>query len=98
MKNKSYYVYILSSQKNGTLYIGVTSSLIKRVWEHKEGAVKGFSSRYHISLLVYFEEYLNVNEAIGREKYLKGKRRDYKIKLIEERNPEWKDLYKDLIV
>ena len=94
---KHYYVYILASKRNGTLYIGVTSNLIKRVWQHRNKIVSGFTAEYDVFMLVYFEEYSNVEEAIAREKYLKGKKRDYKLNLIEEKNPQWRDLYQDII-
>jgi putative endonuclease len=93
---KNYYVYILASRKNGTLYIGVTNSLIKRICEHKNGEVKGFTQRYNIHLLVYFEYYHQVEYAIKREKQLKKWNRNWKISLIEENNPEWKDLYSQI--
>ena len=95
--DKYYYIYILASQKNGTLYIGVTSDLIKRVWEHKENAVKGFTARYAVHNLVYYEQFEDIENAIQREKQLKGKKRQYKIDLIEKNNKEWKDLYEDII-
>jgi len=97
MMKKYYYVYILASKRNGTLYIGVTSNLIKRVWQHRNKIVSGFTAEYDVFMLVYFEEYNNVEEAIAREKYLKGKKRDYKLNLIEEKNPQWRDLYQDII-
>ncbi len=92
----NYYVYILASKRNGTLYIGVTNNLIKRVYEHKNSLVKGFTEKYKVYQLVYFEETPDVLSAIAREKQLKNWKRDWKIKLIEENNPEWKDLYKEL--
>ena len=89
----SYYVYILASKRNGTLYIGVTNNLLKRVGEHKSGVVDGFTKRYSVHLLVYFEETSDINSAILREKQLKNWRRSWKVKLIEDNNPGWKDLY-----
>ncbi|MFW5427527.1 MAG: GIY-YIG nuclease family protein [Methylophagaceae bacterium] len=86
-------VYILSNKKNGVLYIGVTSNLIKRVWEHKNNVVKGFSQKYHLHNLVWFEVHDNMDSAISREKKLKRWLRDWKIILIEKENPEWLDLY-----
>ena len=86
-------VYILASRRNGTLYIGVTSNLIKRVWEHKHNLVAGFSSKYQVHDLVYFEQTDGMDAAIAREKQLKKWRRQWKINLIEKRNPNWKDLY-----
>ncbi|MBF0523255.1 MAG: GIY-YIG nuclease family protein [Candidatus Omnitrophica bacterium] len=93
----SYYVYILASQRNGTLYIGVTKDLLRRVYEHKNNLVKGFTEKYRINLLVYFEKLDNVGEAITREKQIKKWNRDWKIEMIEKNNPQWKDLYEDLV-
>jgi putative endonuclease len=90
---KQYYVYILAGKKNGTLYIGITSDLMKRVYEHKNELVEGFTNRYNIKKLVYFEVYEEVEAAIIREKRLKKWRRRWKIKLIEKSNPEWNVLY-----
>jgi putative endonuclease len=90
-----YYVYILASKKNGTLYIGVTNNLIKRVWEHKNNLVEGFSEKYHVHNLVYFEQTSDVMNAITREKQMKKWRRQWKIELIEKMNSDWKDLYSD---
>ena len=94
---KEYFVYILASKKNGTLYIGVTNDLLRRIWEHKNGVVEGFSKRYFIKKLVYFEESSSVESAIIREKRLKAWKRDWKIELIEKHNPDWKDLYAEII-
>ena len=94
---KKYYVYILASKRNGTLYVGVTSNLVKRVWEHKNKIVKGFTEKYNVDLLVYFEEYDNPAEAIKREKNIKAWRRNWKLQLIEKDNPDWRDLYKGII-
>ena len=88
---KSYHVYILTNH-SGTLYIGVTSDLRRRVWEHKQGLVDGFTKRYRLARLVYFEETTDVTSAISREKQIKGWLRDRKVDLIESVNPEWKDL------
>jgi putative endonuclease len=93
MKNQTYYVYILASKKNGTLYIGVTNNLIRRVLEHKEKIIKGFPEKYKIDKLVYYETYRFVNDAIKREKVLKEWNRKWKINLIEKSNMEWKDLF-----
>ncbi len=90
-------VYILASKKNGTLYIGVTSDLIKRVWEHKSDLVEGFTKEYGVHLLVYFEMLEDMTSAIQREKQLKKWNRGWKIQLIEKGNPEWRDLYDSLI-
>ncbi len=90
---KQAFVYILASKPNGTIYIGVTSNLIKRTWEHKNNLVKGFTQKYKVHNLVYFEKFENIADAISREKFLKGKNRKYKIDLIEIDNPRWNDLY-----
>jgi putative endonuclease len=92
-----YYVYILASQKNGTLYIGVTYNLVKRVWEHKNKVVEGFTKRYYVHNLVYFEEYSSIEEAIRREKQVKWWKRKWKIALIEKNNCDWKDLYEEIV-
>lgn len=90
-------VYILASMRNGTLYIGVTSDLIQRVWQHKNNLIEGFTKKYAVHNLVYFELYDNMIDAISREKQLKKWQRKWKLRLIEATNPEWKDLYMDLI-
>jgi putative endonuclease len=87
-----YYVYILASRRNGTLYIGVTSDLARRVGQHKRGDVPGFTRRYGVATLVYYETYEDVGEAIAREKQLKGWNRAWKLKLIEAGNPHWDEL------
>ena len=87
-----YFVYILASKKNGVLYIGVTNNIERRLFEHKNKTVKGFTSRYNIDKLVYFEQFIDINEAIKREKQLKKWNRQWKIDLIEKNNAEWKDL------
>ena len=87
------YVYIMASQKNGTLYTGVTSDLIKRVYEHKEKLIKGFTSQYNVTQLVYFEVHSDITEAISREKRIKKWNRAWKLRLIEKTNPHWEDLY-----
>jgi len=92
-----YYVYILASKRNGTLYIGVTSDLIKRIYEHKNNLIEGFTKKYNIHNLVYYEITEDVNSAIAREKQPKIWKRNWKIELIEKNNPGWKDLYFDLI-
>jgi len=89
----SYYVYILSSGPYGTLYIGVTNDLVRRVYEHKHKLVPGFTKRYDVAHLVYFEEYPEARLAIQREKRLKRWNRLWKIELIENSNPDWRDLY-----
>ena len=89
---KRAYVYILSNKRNGTLYVGVTSNLVKRIFEHKEKVVSGFSAKYNLDLLVYYEEWWSIEEAIQREKQLKAGNRKKKLSLIESINPDWKDL------
>ncbi len=89
-------VYILASQRNGTLYIGVTSDLIKRVWEHKSDLAEGFTKKYQVHLLVYFEQHQDMLAAITREKQLKKWNRDWKLALIEKSNPAWRDLWQDI--
>lgn len=86
-------VYILANRKNGTLYTGVTSNLLKRVHEHKEEVTKGFSSKYKCKMLVFYEVHETMESAILREKQIKGGSRDRKIQLVQQVNPEWKDLY-----
>jgi putative endonuclease len=93
----SFYVDLLASRRHGTLYLGVTSDLIRRVSEHKTKSVPGFSARYGVDRLVWFEIYADPATAISREKELKKWRRDWKIRLIEEQNPEWRDLYGTLL-
>jgi len=89
-------VYILASGKNGTLYIGVTSNLIQRIWQHKNNQVKGFTEKYHVHMLVYIEQYETMESAITREKQLKKWNRDWKIKLIEQNNSSWQDLWESI--
>ncbi|HBK43118.1 GIY-YIG nuclease family protein [Polynucleobacter sp.] len=93
---KKYYVYILASRRNGTLYIGVTNNLVRRIHEHKEEVVDGFTKKYNVKILVYFEEMSDIAQAIQREKSLKHWNRAWKLRLIEEHNPDWKDLYNEL--
>ena len=92
-----YYVYIMASQRNGTLYIGVTNDLIRRVYEHRNDLIVGFTKKYKVHLLVYYEEANDINAAISREKTLKKWHRQWKIDLIETFNPDWFDLYEDLV-
>ncbi len=94
---KLFFVYILTSRPNGTLYTGITSNLIKRTWEHKNKVTEGFTKQYDINTLVYYEHFLDPENAINREKRLKKYNRQWKIDLIENMNPNWKDLYEDLI-
>ena len=95
---KSSYVYILASGRYGTLYIGVTSSLIRRVWEHREGLVDGFTKQYGVKNLVWFEQHADIYAAITREKQIKEWRRDRKVNLIQKTNPSWRDLFLDICV
>jgi len=95
--NKQPAVHILSSKRNGTLYIGVTSDLVKRIWEHKNDMVEGFTKRYGVHTLVWYEMHETMESAITREKRLKAWKRAWKIELIEEKNPEWKDLYNTIV-
>lgn len=92
------YVYILASKPHGTLYVGVTRDLVKRVHEHKMHVVKGFTQRYGVDSLMYFEQFEDIDAAITREKRLKKYKRDWKVALIEESNPHWTDLYLTLAV
>jgi putative endonuclease len=89
---KTYYVYILASKRNGTLYVGVTNDLARRVGEHRAGIAEGFTKKYGVHCLVYFETFEDINEAIHREKRLKKYKREWKISLIREHNVEWRDL------
>ena len=95
--NKLYFVYILASRKNGTLYTGVTNNLIKRVYEHKHHLLKGFTDKYEVNQLMYYETMEDINTAIHREKCIKRWKREWKLELIERDNPEWKDLYNGLL-
>ncbi|MBN2182302.1 MAG: GIY-YIG nuclease family protein [Sedimentisphaerales bacterium] len=94
---RQYFVYILASKKNGTLYIGVTNNLLKRVYEHKNNIVRGFTEKYNVHNLVYYEIYNNIGSAINREKQMKKWKRQWKIELIEKTNPQWNDLYFEMI-
>jgi putative endonuclease len=90
-------VYLLASKRNGTLYVGVTSDLIQRVWQHKNDLAEGFTKRYGVHRLVWYEECGTMEAAISREKAIKEWKRAWKIRLIENRNPEWKDIYNELL-
>ncbi len=90
---KSYFVYLVASRRNGTLYIGVTNNLARRIGEHKAKHVEGFTKRYDVNLLVWFEEHADIHGAIAREKQLKGWNRAWKIRLIQKANPDWADLF-----
>ena len=97
MSKRGGYVYLLASQRNGTLYVGVTSDLVKRVWQHKNDlAGKGFTKRYGVHRLVYYEGHDDIRDAIAREKRIKKWKRVWKLELIEKDNPTWRDLYDDL--
>lgn len=91
----TFYVYILASKKKGTLYIGLTNDLNRRIIEHKTKQADGFTAKYDVNLLVYFEDHHNYNDAFERERQLKKWKRDWKIRIIEEQNPNWEDLAKD---
>ena len=92
----SYYVYILASKRNGTLYIGVTNDLVRRVYEHKNNLVNGFTKKYNIHILVYYEDCNDIESVIVREKQMKKWNRKWKLELIEKTNPQWRDLYEEL--
>ena len=93
----TYYVYILASNRNGTLYVGVTNDLVRRVDEHRRGKINGFTKIYKVHNLVYFEQTADINSAIAREKLVKRWKRPWKLELIEKDNPHWEDLYKTLL-
>ena len=90
-------VYILASKKNGTLYIGVTSNLIQRIWQHRHKQVAGFTEKYDVYILVYYEQHETMESAIVREKQMKKWKRDWKISLIEKDNPQWRDLWEEIL-
>ncbi len=90
------FVYIMASQKRGTLYIGVTNDIARRAWEHREGVAPGFTRRHAVKRLVHIESFENINDAIAREKRLKSWNRAWKIDLVEKENPDWDDLYERL--
>ena len=95
--NKQPAVYILSSKRNGTLYIGVTSNLVKRIWEHKNNMVEGFTKRYNVHQLVWYELHGSMESAIAREKRLKNWKRKWKLELVEKNNPNWLYLYNNIV-
>ncbi len=95
--SKTYHVYILASAKNGTLYVGVTSDLAHRVWEHREGMIPGFTKRYGVKMLVHSEQFDDIRDAIDREARLKKWKRRWKLELIEKTNPDWNDLYETIL-
>jgi putative endonuclease len=93
---KTYWVYILTNRPRGTLYVGVTSNLIRRIYEHREGVAEGFSKTYGVKMLVYYEQYATAIAAIQREKNIKHWPRKWKIDLVRSINPEWRDLWEDI--
>ena len=94
--SKTYYVYIVASQRNGTIYVGMTNDICRRAWEHREGLVPGFTKRYGVKMLVHYEEFRDVGDAIHRETRLKKWKRQWKVDLIQTHNVEWRDLYETL--
>ena len=92
-----YFVYILASQRHGTLYVGVTNNLVRRIYEHREKLIEGFTSQYNVTRLVWFDQTESIEEAITHEKRLKRWRREWKIELIEKNNPAWGDLYESIL-
>ena len=92
-----YFVYILTNQQNTTFYIGITNNLSRRIYEHQQKFVSGFTQKYNLTKLVHAEQFMKVKEAITREKQLKKWERAWKVRIIEEMNPEWRDLYYDLV-
>ncbi|MDH3871120.1 MAG: GIY-YIG nuclease family protein [Gammaproteobacteria bacterium] len=95
--NRQPALYLITNRPNGTLYTGVTSDLRKRIWQHRHKRIKGFSAKYNLTMFVYFELYEDMYQAITREKQIKAGSRQAKIRLVEQFNPEWKDLYEDII-
>jgi len=91
-----YYLYVLASKKNGVLYVGITNDLIKRIYQHKNNLLEGFTKKYFVHSLVYYERYDNIDKAISREKQMKEWKRKWKVELIEKMNPGWDDLYQTL--
>ena len=94
---KTYYTYILASKRNGTLYVGMTSNLKRRAYEHKNDIIEGFTKKYKVHLLVYYKTFSNPRDAIKREKQIKEWKREWKMELIEKENPSWRELYYDLL-
>jgi putative endonuclease len=92
----NYYTYIMASERNGTLYIGMTNDLVRRAWEHKNHCFEGFTEKYEVTLLVWFEQHSTAKNAIKREKRLKRYERKWKLDLIEKENPDWNDLYEEI--
>lgn len=98
MNDKKFYVYILATQRNGTFYVGLTTNLLKRVWDHKQDCIAGFTRKYGVHNLVYYEIFEDSENAARRERRLKKWNKLWKMRVIEEMNPEWKDLYETLMV
>ena len=96
MKDYNYYIYITTNRAKRPLYTGVTNTVLGRTWQHKQRKIEGFAKKYHCDRLVYYEHYTNINDAIMREKQIKKWRREKKISLIENMNPEWRDLYEGM--
>ena len=96
MREHNYYVYILARERNSVFYVGVTNNLLRRVYEHKERIISGFTKKYNVKMLVYYEHFDDIHTAINREKIIKKWRRKYKIAAIESMNPNWRDLYFEL--
>src|SRR5262245_31984803 len=94
----SFYVYIVASRRNGTLYTGTTDDLVRRIWQHRTGAVPGFTSKYGVKVLVCYEQYETRESALIRERQIKKWNRSWKLQLIEQTNPEWRDLWDDICV
>lgn len=94
---KGGFVYIMANRRNGTIYIGVTSNLIKRVWEHREGAADGFTKKYGCKMLVWYQKFDDIEDAIKREKQMKEWKRLWKLREIEEMNPDWNDLFESVV-
>ena len=94
---KTYYAYMLTNKRNGTLYVGVTNNLKRRIFEHKNKLIKGFTEKHNLNRLVYFEQHTDIREALGREKRLKKWKRSWKLELIEKTNPEWGDLAEEIL-
>ena len=93
---KNYFIYIITNKRNGVLYIGITNSLVRRIYEHRKSLCDGFAKKYKLKILVYYEIFNDVEKAIEREKILKTWNRAWKIRLIEKKNPEWRDLYDEI--
>ena len=94
---KKGFIYMMSNKQDGVLYVGVTSDIVKRVYEHKNGFVDGFTKQYNLKNLVYYEVYNDIEEAIKREKQLKNWHREWKIELVNKQNPQWEDLYESIL-